>query len=58
MPKYVIERDLPCAGNLSDADIHAVAEKSNAVLKELGPQIQWVESFMTQDNLLRLRFTE
>jgi hypothetical protein len=51
MPKYVIERDLPGVGSFSDKDFCGVAEKSNSVLNELGPQIQWVQSYVTQDKI-------
>jgi hypothetical protein len=51
MPKYVIERDLPGAGNLSDQDVKAISNKSCQVLSQLGPQIQWVESFVTDDKI-------
>jgi hypothetical protein len=52
MPKYVIERDLPGAGKLSPQELQAVSQKSCAVLKNLGPQIQWVHSYVTQDKIL------
>ena len=51
MPKYVIERDIPGAGNLSAADIQGIAQTSCGVLSEMGPQIQWVESFVTPDKI-------
>jgi len=51
MPKYVIERELPGAGNLSAADLKAISQKSCGVLKELGPQIQWVESYVTDNKI-------
>ncbi len=51
MPKYVIERDLPGAGDLSPEDLTAISQKSCSVLKEMGPQIQWVESYVTQDKI-------
>jgi hypothetical protein len=51
MPKFIIERELPGAGSLSPADLHAVSQKSCGVLHELGPQIQWVQSFVTQDKI-------
>jgi hypothetical protein len=47
MPKYVIEREIPGAGNLSPAELRAISQKSCAVLSRLGPQVQWVESFVT-----------
>jgi cell division inhibitor SulA len=51
MPKYVIEREIPGAGNLSSADLRAISQKSCAVLGHLGPQIQWIESFVTADKV-------
>lgn len=51
MPKYVIERDIPGAGDLSAEDLHGISQKSCAVLSDMGPQIQWVESFVTQDKI-------
>jgi cell division inhibitor SulA len=51
MPKYVIERDLPGAGDLSPQQLHAVSQKSCSVLRNLGPEIQWVQSYVTQDKM-------
>lgn len=51
MPKYVIERDLPGAGNLTSDQLQAISQKSCGVLKNLGPQIQWVHSYVTQDKV-------
>jgi len=51
MPKYVIERDIPGAGKLSAADLQGIAQKSCGVLNELGPSVQWVESFVTDDKI-------
>lgn len=51
MPKYVIEREIPGAGQLSAGDLQAISQKSCGVLSELGPQIQWVESFVTDDKI-------
>jgi hypothetical protein len=51
MPKYIIERELPGAGNLGDDQIQGISQKSCQVLVELGPQIQWVESFVTDDKI-------
>ena len=51
MPKYVIERDLPGAGELSPEKLRGISQKSRAVLEELGPQIQWLESYVTADKL-------
>jgi cell division inhibitor SulA len=49
MRKFIIERDLPKIGSAERAALKAAAEKSNAVLKELGPDIQWVESYVAND---------
>jgi hypothetical protein len=51
MPKFVIERDIPGAGKLSPQDLHAISQKSCGVLQSMGPQIQWVESFVTDDKV-------
>ena len=51
MPKYIIERELPGAGSLGDDEIQGISQKSCQVLNELGPQIQWVESFVTDDKI-------
>ena len=51
MPKYVIEREIPGAGNIPPADLQAISQKSCSVLQGLGPQIQWVESFVTDDKI-------
>jgi hypothetical protein len=51
MPKYVIERDLPGAGKLSPEDLHGISEKSNKVLSSLGPDIRWLQSFVTDDKI-------
>ena len=51
MPKYLIERELPGAGDLGDDQIQGISQKSCQVLGELGPQIQWVESFVTDDKI-------
>jgi hypothetical protein len=51
MPRYVIERELPGAGKLSKNELHTISQKSCNVIKELGPSIQWVESFVTEDKL-------
>jgi hypothetical protein len=51
MPKYVIEREIPGAGSLTQDQILGISQKSCSVLKNLGPQIQWVESFVTQDKI-------
>ena len=51
MPKYVIEREIPGAGNMSPQDLQAVSQKSCSVLQNLGPQIQWVQSYVTGDKI-------
>ncbi len=51
MPKYIIERELPGAGNLSDAEVQGISQKSCQVLQGLGPKIQWVESYVTDDKI-------
>lgn len=51
MPKYVIERDIPGAGSLTADQLQAISQKSCAVLTELGPSVQWVESFVTADKI-------
>jgi hypothetical protein len=51
MPKFVIERELPGAGRMTPQELNAVAQKSNGVLERLGPQIQWVESYVTDDKI-------
>ncbi len=51
MPKYVIERDIPGAGKLSPPDLKAIAQKSCSVLQELGPKIQWMQSYVTDDRV-------
>jgi hypothetical protein len=51
MPKYVIERDIPGAGSLSPADLKAISQKSCGVLAGMGPQIQWLESYVTANKV-------
>jgi hypothetical protein len=51
MPKYVIERNLPGAGDLSADDLRAISQKSNKVLAELGPEIRWLTSYVTDDKI-------
>lgn len=51
MPRYVIERNLAGAGNYSDAQIQSLAKENCAILDDLGTQIQWVESFVTENKL-------
>ena len=51
MPKFVIERELPGAGDLSAEELKGVSQTSCGVLREMGPEIQWVESFVTADKI-------
>jgi hypothetical protein len=51
MPKYVIEREIPEAGTLSAEQLQAISQKSCAVLQNMGPEIQWVQSFVTDDRI-------
>lgn len=51
MPKYVIEREIPGAGNLTPEQLKGISQTSCGVLSKMGPQIQWVESFVTGDKV-------
>jgi hypothetical protein len=51
MPKYIIEREIPNAAALSAADLKAISRRSCAALQQLGPSIQWVQSFVTEDKI-------
>ncbi len=51
MPKYIIEREIDGAGKLSADELRATSQKSCGVLRELGPEIQWVESYVTDDKI-------
>jgi hypothetical protein len=51
MPKFVIEREVPGAGSLTDAQLREVSQKSVSILKELGPKIQWLHSYVTSDKV-------
>ena len=51
MPKYLIERELPGAGALTPADLRGIAQRSCAVLQQLGPSIQWIQSFVTENKI-------
>lgn len=51
MPKYVIERELPGAGKLSPAELKAISQKSVGILRDLGPSIQWVQSYVSDDKI-------
>jgi hypothetical protein len=51
MPKYVIEREIPGAGKLSADDLKAISQTSCGVLRNMGPEIQWVNSYVTNDKI-------
>ena len=51
MPKYIIEREIPGAGSLSYRELQGISQKSCGILKEMGPEIQWVESYVTDDKV-------
>ena len=51
MPKYVIERAIPGAGKLTQDQLHAISQTSCGVLRDMGPQIQWVQSYVTDDKI-------
>jgi hypothetical protein len=51
MPKYVIERELPGAGKLSAAELQGISQKSCGVLNGMGPKIQWIQSYVTDDKI-------
>jgi hypothetical protein len=51
MPKYIIERDIPGAGKLSPESLRSISQKSCGVLRDLGSQIQWVQSYVTDDKV-------
>ena len=51
MPKYVIEREVPGAGELTDAQLREMSQTSVGALRSIGPQIQWLHSYVTQDKI-------
>lgn len=51
MPKFVIEREIPGAGALSPEQLHGISQKSCSVLRDMGPRVQWVQSFVTDDKV-------
>ncbi|EJM63788.1 hypothetical protein PMI30_04172 [Pseudomonas sp. GM50] len=51
MPKYIIERELPGAGGLPQQELKAISQKSCDVLREMGPEVQWLESYITGDKI-------
>jgi hypothetical protein len=51
MPKFVIEREIPGLGSSTPEELRAVSQKSNAVLAELAPNVQWLQSYVTDDKM-------
>jgi hypothetical protein len=51
MPKFMIERELPGAGNLTATELQAISQKSNQVIATLGPEIRWLQSYVTDDKI-------
>jgi len=51
MPKFVVERDIPGAGKLTTTELQGISQKSCGVLRDMGPQIQWLESYVTGDKI-------
>ncbi|MCQ8129482.1 DUF4242 domain-containing protein [Methylomonas rivi] len=51
MPKYIIERDIPGAGKLTPTELQGIAQKSCCILRDMGPQIQWLHSYVTGDKV-------
>jgi len=51
MPKYIIEREIPGAGSLTAQDLQGISQKSCGILNDMGPKIQWVESYVTDDKV-------
>ena len=51
MPKFMIERDLPGAGKLTGQELHDISQKSNKVICDLGPEIRWLQSYVTDDKI-------
>ena len=58
MPKYVIERELPGAGQLSTDELHAISKKSNEVLQEMGGRAKWQQSYVTDDKIYCVYFAD
>jgi len=51
MPKYIIEREIPGAGSLTTQDLQGISQKSCGILNDMGPKIQWIESYVTDDKI-------
>ena len=58
MPKYVIEREIQGVGNLSAADLQGISQKSCGVLRNIGPQIQWIHSYVTDNKIYCVYYAE
>lgn len=58
MPRYVIERDIPGAGQLSPAELQAISQRSCSVLEQMGPRIQWQHSYVTGDKIYCIYLAE
>ncbi len=51
MPKFIIEREIPNAGSLTSEDLQGIAQQSCSILQDMGPKIQWIESYVTDDKV-------
>ncbi|WP_020484604.1 DUF4242 domain-containing protein [Methylomonas sp. MK1] len=58
MPKYIIERDIPGAGQLTQAELQGISQKSCGVLRDMGPRIQWLHSYVTGDKVYCIYIAE
>jgi hypothetical protein len=58
MPKYVIEREVPGAGSMSAEQLHSISQTSCGVLRKMGPQIQWLHSYVTSDKIYCIYIAE
>jgi len=58
MPKYIIERDIPGAGKLTPAELQGISQKSCGVLRDMGPRIQWLQSYVTGDKVYCIYIAE
>ena len=51
MPKYIIEREIPGAGSLTQQELQVISQKSCGILNKMGPRVQWLESYVTEDKV-------
>ncbi len=58
MPKFIIERDIPGAGKLTSTELQGIAQKSCCILHDMGPRIQWLESYVTADKIYCIYLAE